>query len=156
MPQEAPDRMPSLRLRTGPYCVEAARVPAAVGVPRLRPVVRPRRAGRNANVRSRPPLAIKGYSYRMSNLPSLPDLKRRTKQALSVARQAVLTEARHVVETHGPAGLIVTHLAKKHDVAPLTVRRWLAGHGFDLSHLTRGRPSFHKVASLGATEGEGQ
>lgn len=82
----------------------------------------------------------------MSNLP---ELKRRTRQALSIARQAVLHDAKTVVAEHGPAGLIVTHLAKRHDVAPLTVRRWLTAAGFDLSHLTRGRPSFAKVAKLG-------
>ncbi len=87
----------------------------------------------------------------MSNLP---DLKRRTKQALAVAKQAVLQDASDVVEAHGPAGLIVTHLAKKHDVAPLTVRRWLLAHGHDLNHLTRGRPSFAKIDQLLKKDGD--
>ncbi len=85
------------------------------------------------------------YHCIMSNLP---DLKRRTKQALSAAKQNVLAEAQEVVAAHGPAGLIVTHLAKKHDVAPLTVRRWLVAAGHSMDHLTRGRPSFAKIDQL--------
>jgi hypothetical protein len=88
----------------------------------------------------------------MSNLP---ELKRRTKQALAAAKQAVLHDAAEVVAAHGPAGLIVTHLAKKHDVAPLTVRRWLLSHGHDLQHLTRGRPSFSKIDGLQQIKKEG-
>lgn len=87
----------------------------------------------------------KRYSYLMSQIP---DLRRRTKAALSIARQAVLHDARETVETHGVQAIIVTRLAKRHDVAPLTVRRWLGQAGFALDHLTRGRPSFAKVAGL--------
>lgn len=83
----------------------------------------------------------------MSN--PLHDLKRRTRQALSVARQAVLAEAAATVAQHGPQGIIVTHLAKRHDVAPLTVRRWLTAANFALDHLTRGRPSFAKLDAVG-------
>jgi predicted transcriptional regulator len=78
-------------------------------------------------------------------MPNIPDLRRRTKQALSIARRAVLAEAAEIVAARGPAALIVTHLARKHDIAPLTVRRWLAGAAHDLSHLARGRPSFARL-----------
>lgn len=88
--------------------------------------------------------------------PNLPDLKRRTKQALSIARGAVLSEAKALVDAHGPAGVIVTHLAKRHDVAPLTVRRWLAAAGHDLSHLTRGRPSYAKLDALAVSDDDGE
>lgn len=81
-------------------------------------------------------------------MTNISELKRRTKQALSIARQAVLIEAAEIVAAHGPAGLIVTHLARRHDVAPLTVRRWLAQAGHNLAHLTRGRPTFHKLDRL--------
>lgn len=89
-------------------------------------------------------------------MSTLPDLKRRTRQALSQARDRVLQDAAGVVAQHGPAGLIVTHLAKRHDVAPLTVRRWLDQAGYSLEHLTRGRPSFSKLDSLAPKDEEVQ
>jgi hypothetical protein len=78
-------------------------------------------------------------------MQNLNELKRRTKQALSIARRAVLAEAAEIVAARGPTALIVTHLARKHSVAPLTVRRWLAQSGFALDHLARGRPSFERL-----------
>jgi hypothetical protein len=79
---------------------------------------------------------------------SLPNLKSRTRQALGLARAHVLADARALAESRGPQSIIVTHLAKQHDVAPLTVRRWLTAAGFDLGHLTRGRPSFARLADI--------
>ena len=79
-------------------------------------------------------------------------LKSRTRQALGLARAKVLADARAVLETHGAEAIIVTHLARQHGVAPLTARRWLAAAGFSLEHLSRGRPSFRKLASLQTEE----
>lgn len=79
---------------------------------------------------------------------SLRTLKTRTRQALGLARAKLLTDARATVETAGPAAVIVTHLARTHGVAPLTARRWLAAAGFSLEHLSRGRPSFARLADL--------
>lgn len=79
---------------------------------------------------------------------SLPNLKSRTRQALGLARAKVLADARAIAESRGAQSIIVTHLARQHDVAPLTVRRWLTAAGFDLTHLSRGRPSFARLAEI--------
>lgn len=75
-------------------------------------------------------------------------LKTRTRQALGLARAKILADARAVLETHGPEAIVVTHLARAHGVAPLTARRWLAGAGFSLAHLARGRPTFARLAGI--------
>lgn len=73
-------------------------------------------------------------------MSDLSNLRNHTRQALGLARARVLASARSLVETSGPQAVRITVLARQHDVAPLTVRRWLSTAGFDLSHLARGRP----------------
>lgn len=69
----------------------------------------------------------------------------RTRAVLGLTRAKVLADARALVETSGPAAIVVTHLARQHGIAPLSVRRWLTAAGFDIGHLTRGRPSFARL-----------
>lgn len=85
-------------------------------------------------------------------MSDLIDLKKKTRQALQLARAKVIADARAVVADRGPTSIIVTHLAKTHDVSPLTVRRWLTSAGFDLTHLVRGRPSFARLAEIRGSE----
>ena len=83
---------------------------------------------------------------------SLNALRRKTKQGLGLARASVLADARAIVESRGAEALIVTHLAKKHSVAPLTARRWLDAAGFSLGHLSRGRPTLARLAEIAESE----